>query len=162
MLPRPRVLPRHLQRLMPLETCRLIEAYPGYFSKMGFPDFPKSRPNRDRGQIPDYFPDPGAIGIIGKIPAFPAKSGQDRAGWGISGSESGSGPQGRRLRPRPRAGAGGDSSFNLKSGVWRVSGAGPSCMPQTPARPAGPVRSRPVSGATLALRCIMLSGAIKL
>ena len=100
MLPRPRVLPRHLQRLMPLETCRLIEAYPGYFSKMGFPDFPKSRPNRDRGQIPDYFPDPGAIGIIGKIPAFPAKSGQDRAGWGISGSESGSRPQGRRGRGR--------------------------------------------------------------
>ncbi len=31
---------------------------PGTITGSGFPDFPKSRPNRESGQNPEYFPDP--------------------------------------------------------------------------------------------------------
>ncbi len=56
------------------------------------PDSRNPRPNWDRrGKIPNMnSPDPGPIGI-GKIPAiFPAKSGRDGAGFGISAQFSGS------------------------------------------------------------------------
>ena len=76
---------------------RLIEAQIPAISpipaKSGFPDFPGSRPNRDRGKIPSIFPIPAQSGS--RNPGyFPGQIGGQGGDSGISGSGSG----GRRFQ----------------------------------------------------------------
>jgi hypothetical protein len=80
---------------------------PGTITESGFPDFPKSRPNRESGQNPEYFPDSGPIpahwqsgwenpAIFRNFPKS-GRRGGNRSARGISGSASGSLPVSPRV-----------------------------------------------------------------
>ena len=128
MLPRPRVLPRHLQRLMPLETCRLIDnrGVPRLFLQNGIPRFPEIPAKSGSGRNPRllYIPnrDRENAGFPGQ--SLPPNRGRTGRDGGFRGLSRGRGPRG-----------GGD--FNLKSGVWVSLWSGSELHAPDPGAPGG-------------------------